>query len=67
VSGRAHEKIVSQGVNLSDVIRKASQRSNIETLGGGHPPAAGTKIPIEKVEEFLENCDIVVRNQMHNK
>ena len=67
VSGRAHEKIVSQGVNLSDVIRKASQRTNIETLGGGHPPAAGTKIPIEKVEEFLENCNIVVRNQMHNK
>jgi len=67
VSGRAHEKIVSQGINLSEVIREANQRCNIETLGGGHPPAAGTKIPLEKVEEFLENCNIVVRNQMHKK
>ncbi len=67
VSGRAHEKIVSQGVNLSEVIRKASKRSNIETLGGGHPPAAGTKIPTKKVEEFLDNCDIVVRNQLQTK
>jgi len=67
VSGRAHEKIVSQGINLSEVIREASQRSNIETLGGGHPPAAGTKIPIEKAEEFLENCNIAVRNQMYKK
>jgi RecJ-like exonuclease len=67
VSGRAHETIVIQGINLSEVIREASRRSNIETLGGGHPPAAGTKIPVEKVEEFLENCDIAVRNQKHNK
>jgi len=67
VSGRAHEKIVNQGINLSEVIREASQRSNIESLGGGHPPAAGTKIPIEQVDEFLENCNIVVRNQITNK
>jgi RecJ-like exonuclease len=67
ISGRAHEKIVSQGINLSHVIREASRRSNIEFLGGGHPPAAGTKIPIEKVEEFLDNCNITVRNQMNNK
>jgi single-stranded DNA-specific DHH superfamily exonuclease len=67
VSGRAHEKIVSQGVNLSLVIKEASNLSNIDSLGGGHPPAAGTKIPIEKLDVFLENCNLIVRNQLQNK
>ena len=67
VSGRAHEKIVNQGVNLSVVIREASNLSNIDSLGGGHPPAAGTKIPIDKLDVFLENCNIIVRNQLQKK
>jgi len=67
VSGRAHEKIVSKGVNLSRAIREACQRSNLDILGGGHPPAAGTKIPIDKIELFLENCNIVVGNQINEK
>ncbi|MFW9895458.1 MAG: DHH family phosphoesterase [Candidatus Thorarchaeota archaeon] len=64
VSGRAHEKIVNQGVNLSVLIREACERSNIDSLGGGHPPAAGTKIPTEKLEAFLENCNLIARNQL---
>ncbi|MFX1523378.1 MAG: DHH family phosphoesterase [Promethearchaeota archaeon] len=64
VSGRAHEKIVNQGVNLSVIIREACERSNIDSLGGGHPPAAGTKIPTEKLEAFLENCNLIARNQL---
>ncbi|MFX1425110.1 MAG: DHHA1 domain-containing protein [Promethearchaeota archaeon] len=67
VSGRAHEKIVSQGVNLSTAIRYACEKSNLDVLGGGHPPAAGTKIPIEKSELFLENCNIAVRNQLKKR
>ena len=67
VSGRAHENIVNKGVNLSEVIREASNLSNIESLGGGHPPAAGTKIPIEMLDVFLENCNLIVRNQLHQK
>ncbi|MFX1376616.1 MAG: DHH family phosphoesterase, partial [Promethearchaeota archaeon] len=65
VSGRAHEKIVNKGVNLSEAIRDACERSKLDVLGGGHPPAAGTKIPIDKVELFLENCNNVIRNQLH--
>lgn len=65
VSGRAHDKIVSKGVNLSQAIREACELSNLDVLGGGHPPAAGTKIPIEKSEEFLENCNIVIKNQLN--
>ena len=67
VSGRAHKKIVSKGVNLSQAIREACERSKIDVLGGGHPPAAGTKIPIDKSDVFLDNCNIVIRNQLKNK
>ena len=67
VSGRAHEKIVSQGVNLSEAIKDACKQTNLDVLGGGHPPAAGTKIPIEKAELFLENCNIAIRNQLQEK
>jgi len=66
ISGRAHESIVNKGVNLSDAIRRALELSNLDVLGGGHPPAAGTKIPIEKVEEFLNNCDKVVKSQIQD-
>ncbi|MFW9824690.1 MAG: DHH family phosphoesterase [Candidatus Thorarchaeota archaeon] len=66
VSARAHEKIVNQGVNLSVIIREACERSNIVSLGGGHPPAAGTKIPTEKLEVFLENCNLISRAQLQN-
>jgi nanoRNase/pAp phosphatase (c-di-AMP/oligoRNAs hydrolase) len=67
VSGRAHEYIVNKGVNLSQVIRDVCENLNLDVLGGGHPPAAGTKIPIDKIEIFLENCDRVVRKQLKNK
>ena len=67
VSGRAHESIVNQGINLSKAIRDACKQSNLDVLGGGHPPAAGTKIPVEKVELFLENCNIAIRNQLRKK
>ncbi|MFX1573047.1 MAG: DHH family phosphoesterase, partial [Promethearchaeota archaeon] len=64
VSGRAHEKIVKQGVNLSEAIREACILLNLDVLGGGHPPAAGVKIPIDMVENFLESCNLVIQNQL---
>ena len=64
ISGRAHGSIVKKGVNLSDAIRKALELSNLDALGGGHPPAAGTKIPIEKIDEFLINCDKIIKSQL---
>jgi len=67
ISGRAHEKIVSKGVNLSQAIREACKLSKIDVLGGGHPPAAGTKIPIDKSHVFLENCNLVIRKQLKYK
>lgn len=67
VSGRAHEKIVKKGVNLSQAIRDACVLSNLDVLGGGHPPAAGTKIPVDSVEIFLENCDTAIQKQLQGK
>ncbi len=64
ISGRAHASIVKKGVNLSEAIRETLKLSNLEALGGGHPPAAGTKIPIEKIEVFLENCNKVIKKQL---
>jgi len=66
VSGRAHEKIVEKGINLSKAIREACELSGLDVLGGGHPPAAGTKIPIEKVDLFLESCNSIIQQQMQN-
>jgi len=64
ISGRAHEKIVSRGVNLSEAIREALVLSKLESLGGGHPPAAGTKVPSDKINIFLENLDKVIKKQL---
>ncbi len=64
ISGRAHEILVEKGLNLSKAIRTALELSNINSLGGGHPPAAGTKIPIEKTDIFLKNIDKVIKNQL---
>jgi len=64
ISGRAHQGIVKKGVNLSDALREAGKLSGVEALGGGHPPAAGTKVAIEKIDVFLENCNQVIRNQL---
>ncbi len=64
ISGRAHKDIVEKGVNLSEAIREALELSNLEALGGGHPPAAGTKVPINKIDVFLENCDSVIEKQL---
>ena len=65
ISARAHEKIVNQGVNLSEAIRKALDLTDLDALGGGHPPAAGTKVPVDKIDEFLENCNKVIKKQLN--
>lgn len=67
ISARAQELIVDKGVNLSEAIREASKLSEVNALGGGHPPAAGTKVPVNKIDMFLKNCDIVIKKQLLNK
>jgi single-stranded-DNA-specific exonuclease len=64
VSARAHENLVNKGINLSNVIREACKLTNLDSLGGGHAPAAGTKIPIEKAELFLDNCNAIIKKYL---
>ncbi|MFW9951711.1 MAG: DHH family phosphoesterase, partial [Candidatus Thorarchaeota archaeon] len=64
ISARAHEGIVNKGINLSEVIREALELSGLDALGGGHPPAAGTKVPTDKIYEFLDNSNSVVKKQL---
>jgi len=64
ISGRAHETIVKKGVNLSEAIREALELSDLDALGGGHPPAAGTKVPVDKIEIFLEHCNKIIEKQL---
>jgi RecJ-like exonuclease len=64
VSGRAHKTIVDKGINLSQAIREACELSGLDVLGGGHPPAAGTKVPTGKADIFLENCNRVIQKQL---
>jgi single-stranded-DNA-specific exonuclease len=63
ISARADKKIVEKGVNLSEAIRKALEKSKLDILGGGHPPAAGTKVPIDKIDTFLKNFDEEIKKQ----
>lgn len=67
ISARADTSLVDEGVNLSEVLREACKLSGIDVLGGGHPPAAGTKIPIKKADEFLDKCNLIVKKQLRNK
>jgi len=64
ISGRAHESLVNRGINLSDAIRKTLEKMELDMMGGGHPPAAGTKIPIDKIEIFLDTINSIIKNQM---
>jgi single-stranded-DNA-specific exonuclease len=64
VSARADESLLEKGLNLSEAIREALRMSDLEVLGGGHPPAAGTIVPSDKIDLFLDNVDKVIKKQL---
>jgi RecJ-like exonuclease len=53
---------VSQGLDLSVVMREASQAVGGD--GGGHDVAAGATIPTGAEEAFIEHADRVVGEQL---
>ncbi len=55
VSARATASLVSRGLDLSVVMRRAAEQVGGE--GGGHRPAAGARIPRGSEEEFLRAVD----------
>lgn len=51
VSGRAPRSLVAKGLNLGDLMKKATEK--IGGVGGGHKIAAGASIPGDKINGFL--------------
>ncbi len=61
-SGRTTEAAIQKGVNLGDVMRLASETNGGK--GGGHNIAAGSQVPIDKIEDFIKTADELVGRQL---
>lgn len=64
ISARCRSKTVEKGVNLSEAIRSVCNDLEIKELGGGHSTAAGAKIPVNKMNSFLEMLDKKIDTQL---
>ncbi|WP_340101995.1 DHH family phosphoesterase [Salinibaculum salinum] len=62
VSSRGTARLVGQGLDLSVVMREASQ--SVGGDGGGHDVAAGATVPAGAEEEFIEAADDIVAEQL---
>ncbi|MUV87492.1 recombinase RecJ [Natronomonas sp. CBA1123] len=62
VSGRGTGGLVSEGLDLSVVMKEASQKAGGD--GGGHDVAAGATIPAGTEETFIEHADRIVGEQL---
>ena len=51
ISARCSRLLVLKGLNLGKEIKKSAE--SVGGKGGGHPPACGAFVPIEKLTEFL--------------
>ena len=58
--------MINEGLDLAQIIREVCSDMAIENPGGGHPPAAGAKIPSARLKEFLDLVDKAVKNQFEN-
>jgi RecJ-like exonuclease len=64
-SGRTTEAALTKGINLSDVMRLASETHGGK--GGGHNIAAGAQVPIDKIEAFIKTADELVGRQLNGE
>ena len=62
VSSRATKSLVRRGLNLAEVMSECS--SAVGGDGGGHDIAAGATIPESAVQEFVDEVDAVVEEQI---
>lgn len=61
ISSRATRKLTRQGLDLSIVMKEASQHCSGD--GGGHDIAAGATIPAKNQAEFVEKANEIVKEQ----
>jgi len=62
VSSRGTKRLVRSGLNLAEVMSECSQAVGGE--GGGHDIAAGATIPDDRIEDFVEEVDEKVGEQI---
>ncbi len=56
-SGRAPGNVVAVGIDLGRAMRTAATELGVQYPAGGHPGAAGAKVPVSLKEKFLELLD----------
>jgi RecJ-like exonuclease len=61
VSGRASKALVEKGLNLSALMKKASEGIG---FGGGHAMAAGASVKAEALEDFLLSAKREIKAQV---
>ena len=61
-SARTTDLVVHKGVNLSEVMRVASEKCSGK--GGGHNIAAGCQVPIDQIEPFIGIVNELVGKQL---
>lgn len=62
VSARTTDIMVNRGLNLGDLMQVAAEKC--KGKGGGHNIAAGAQIPKEKLEEFINLVNELVRRRL---
>jgi RecJ-like exonuclease len=67
VSARSPPELIERGLDLGAVMRKVCGDLGFENPGGGHRPAAGAKIPVSKLKEFLNAVDATVKEMLNAK
>jgi RecJ-like exonuclease len=61
-SARTTDVMVERGVNLGEVVRVASERFGGK--GGGHNIAAGSQVPLDKINDFITLANELVGKQL---
>ena len=62
VSARANRDLVDRGLDLSSVMKTASEL--VGGFGGGHTVAAGATIPADQKERFLDIAEDLISSQI---
>ncbi len=65
VSGRATDKLLSKGVDLSAALRKSC--AAVGGIGGGHRIASGGSFPSDNKEEFIRVLNETIKEQFSAK
>ena len=64
ISGRATAQLVRNGLNLGGAFKElGKEMKGVE--GGGHKIAAGCKVNVEVLDEFLKKIDEKIYSQLH--